>query len=542
MALINGKNSRFISIVPQNGSTFTELQKITLEIDESVGYIKGRDTYITVDIQNITGDNTRWTLPNGVGTSALIQQLDIYSKRTAILLESLTNYNQMASILTQYGQDDPTVAQRLYGVGTPTHQWNNNGTVLLNPEEVENSLISPISVTAQLKDGVHQPRQLIIPLKCGIFGSWNDTETVCPVLNFGGLRIDIWLAPNNLVCQEMSAYGYLETDLKNKIPQSFITIESENENTTQFTTNLNTGGIGIVWDSVASLNLVEGQNIMITGSVDGESYTEYNNIQLIEPTGTAGQFDITLRTITTFAGVDGDHPLEDIQFSPLHFGEENSFELKYQLTNVELHVPVMVLPSDAMSQLAKPMKYEMLTYDQFIDNILASQRNSQTQINSVASKAKAIMSVFCPSSEDENQLSISYYRGLRPRELNLNKVQYFINNKNYPMQAYNPKATEDKPQTFNELVKAFNACNIPCVNLGSNEKDNLNDYSNTFVVARELARAAFVFDLHNAEPELKLGFSSTRDGQGGIGNVRVYTYVWSHKIIDVSANGLAVIL
>lgn len=539
MALVNGKNSRFISILPMNGSTFSQLQKVSFELDESLGYIKGRDTYITVDIQNTTTDNTRWTLPNGVGSSALIQQIDIYSKRTSILLESLTNYNQLVGVLNQYSQDDPTVQQRLYGVGQPTHQWQNNLNVVLNPEDVENNLISPISETAELVNGVYQPRQLIIPLKCGLFSTWNDSETVCPVLNFGGLRIDIWLAPNNLVCQEMSAYGILETDLTQKIPVSDISILPVVENGTTFQTNLATGGLGVYWESVNSLNLVQGQRVKIVGNVDsGADQTEYNNIQLVEPTAEPGQFNIVLKQATDFAGVDADHPLENIQIIPIHYPDDaQAKQLTYSLTNVELHVPVMVLPSDAMSQLAKPMKYEMLTYDQFIDTIPSSENRHQTQINSVATKAKSLMSLFVPSQALNSQLVIPYYSGFRPRELNLNSVQYFINNKNYPMQAYNPQQTQDKPQTFNELVKAFNACNIPCINLGSNEKDSLDNYSNTFIVARELARGAFVFDLHNAEPELKLGFSS-----GRMENVRVYSYVWSHKIIDVSANGLAVIL
>jgi hypothetical protein len=482
MALVNGKNSRFISILPENGSTFTELQKITFEIDESVGYIKGRDTYITVDIQNTTADNTRWCLPNGVGTSALIQQVDIYSKRTSVLLESLTNYNQMMGVLNQYGQDDPTVQQRLYGVGTPTHQWSNNLQVLVNPEDVENNLISPVSETAQLVNGVYQPRQLIIPLKCGIFSSWNDSETVCRVLNFGGLRIDIWLAPNNLVCQEMSAYGTLETDLTKKIPQTIIPLFPILQNDDSFTTNLASGGVGVYWESVNSLNLVQGQRVKVLGNLEGEPVqTRYMTIELIEPTANAGEFNIAFTTVSTFTGIDADHALVDILILPLHYPEAESSQLTYTLTNVELHVPVMVLPKDAMSQLAKPMKYEMLTYDQFIDNILASERNHQTQINSVASKAKAIMSVFCPSQQGNTQQSIGYYTGLRPSELSLNSVQYFINNKNYPMQAYNPLQTQDKPQTFNELVKAFNACNLPCVNLGSNEKDHLNNYSNIVI-------------------------------------------------------------
>ena len=72
-------------------------------------------------------------------------------------------------------------------------------------------------------------------------------------------------------------------------------------------------------------------------------------------------------------------------------------------------------------------------------------------------------------------------------------------------------------------------------NLGSGERGNLNDYSNTFLVSRELARGDFVFDLRNSEPEIRMGFSNTRTDVN-----RVNTYVFSRKIIDVSPSGLMV--
>ena len=54
--------------------------------------------------------------------------------------------------------------------------------------------------------------------------------------------------------------------------------------------------------------------------------------------------------------------------------------------------------------------------------------------------------------------------------------------------------------------------------------------------ARELARGDSVFNLQNAEPQIRLGFSAVRgvDKYGSqIGNVRMKTFVFSKKILHI---------
>jgi hypothetical protein len=119
--------------------------------------------------------------------------------------------------------------------------------------------------------------------------------------------------------------------------------------------------------------------------------------------------------------------------------------------------------------------------------------------------------------------------------MNVNSLQLFINNKLYPLQKINPQKTSDKPLMLNELVKALRSIRKTPLNLGSNEKGQLEDYSNTFLYSRELARGDFVYPLLNAEPEIRMGFSATRPN-----NIRVNTYVFSKKVVDVSPQGLMV--
>ena len=87
----------------------------------------------------------------------------------------------------------------------------------------------------------------------------------------------------------------------------------------------------------------------------------------------------------------------------------------------------------------------------------------------------------------------------------------------------------------NELVKSFNAINKSPMNLGSNERGQLLDYSNAFLYSRELARGDFVFDLQNAEPEVRLGFSAARATP-----TRVNSFVFSNKVIRTTPQGIMV--
>jgi hypothetical protein len=130
--------------------------------------------------------------------------------------------------------------------------------------------------------------------------------------------------------------------------------------------------------------------------------------------------------------------------------------------------------------------------------------------------------------------------GLPPNDnwgFNLNSVVYFINNKLYPLNPYNPQEKADRVITLNELVKAFGSINIPVKSLGSGKCADLGIYTNRFIHARELARGNSVFNLQNAEPQIRLGFSGARGTDiigDQLGNVRMVSFVFSKKVLRIS--------
>jgi len=121
--------------------------------------------------------------------------------------------------------------------------------------------------------------------------------------------------------------------------------------------------------------------------------------------------------------------------------------------------------------------------------------------------------------------------------MNLNSVQFSINNRLFPLDPYNPKKNYDRPQVLNELAKSFNAIDMPLLSFGDGTGKNLDNYSNTFLISRELARNQYVYNLASADPSIRLGFSGTRN------NVfRANTIVWNDRIAKIGPTGVMLIL
>jgi len=535
--IVDSKNSSFISLVPTTQTTFTENGQMIFELDESLGYVKGRDSYLVLDVENNSSDFSRWSFPNGVGASALIKRLEIYSRSTGQLLEALDNYNQWCGIENQYMRDDFSTEQREQGVGTPTFQHINGydgagavfrNQVNLDPSLIENNLISPVDSTQ--KNPVYFSRQFLIPIKSGVFSRWWDSEKLCPVLNFGGLRMVFTFAPNLEVCMRLGQKNSLPADSKKGLIRSLVSdgikiLDNASATPPAVLDSDPAEERGYFLENqFGDSGLCIGNKVTLKGTINGVANSTANfTITDITQHATTGRFRFAVSgtAIPNFADCS---LFLDTESKP-----------SYKVNKAELRVLQMVVPKDGMDKLAKPMKYEFTSYDQFFNTLPTSVLRHQVPIQSVASKGRCLFTHFVDSSKEATQDHKSYYSGTSPSEIHLNSAQLFINNRNYPLQAIDPRKTHDKPLMLNELVKAFGSINKGTMNLGSNEKGQLEDYSNTFLYARELARGQFVYSLRNAEPEVRLGFTQTRTSP-----IRCNSFVFSRKVIDVSPQGLMV--
>ena len=200
--------------------------------------------------------------------------------------------------------------------------------------------------------------------------------------------------------------------------------------------------------------------------------------------------------------------------------------------------PTLKIPSVAVApKVQLPFNYQFTGYDLFVNTLPASSLKHQQDINSVASKAVCINTMYVNGNEEQNRTQSSYFAGATPSDLNLNSIQYFINNKLYPVQAYNPQPKQERVVNENENVKAFRTINREPKNLGDNSGGNLEVYCNTYLHSRELARNQYVFDLREAEPQIRTEYSGARGN-----NHTINSFVWSKRIINVDNDAMRVIL
>ncbi len=538
-------NTKYLSIIPENGEVFNPSQKLIFNLEPNLGYIK-KDSYMIFDVLNTSTNNAMVGFPQNVGAHALIDSVRIYSKHTGVLLESLENYSQLQAIINQYGHDDKSQLQLKEGVGEPCIARNNSvsangqntavGYRSTSSAEIANCQLSPIgAATGTPANPVQRyvSRRFCVPLRAGLF-RYFDEEKLIPILNFGGLRIEINLNPADLALQRLSAAqtnaadhrGYVDIDLINN---------------------------GILCDAKGAANTTltltnTGNRPLEMGLCVGNSIRVYN------PAG-AGAVGDTTTTIASVAVAGGKIVITTAANIPILNGGARLFTsvgpaaasntagidaMNYRITNAEFRIAQVVPNPQQAKALMKELKYEFTTYDVFLDNIDVGTLRHQVPINSVSSKALGILSMLYLSAWERNHSTSSYYSCETPSTNLVNSIQYFINNKLYPLRNYNPHRLNDRVLALNEVVKTLKAIGISPKALGQNQGGQAEDYSNTFLISRELARNGFVFDLRNAEAELRLGFSGPRPNAGD--RLRVNTFVFSKKIVQTTATGVEVVL
>ncbi len=509
--------SKFVSLVPTNGTEFsvTSGQKVIFELQPSLGLVKGRDSYLVFNILNSSADNKRTMLSNTAGASGLIQRVDIYSLRTGQHLETMDNYNQMASLVNQYLFEDKTNLQSLEGCGQKVYSYEDRAgaaaTVRNDSENINNNMLSPINTSGEL---VANFRSYTIPLKSGIFRYW-DEERLCPIISLQGLRIELTLADPKESCFNMTSKDD-SGNTKDPFVNGIKCADAAGAATT-FTTaadatpaHPSSGDYGI-----NGCALAVGNQVTITSNLAAINTT----VTAIVPNGA----DAKKLDITVAVGVAGAATGIEIKLR----GETRALKIR-----PEFRLLSIAPPQSVIQDMVKGVNYEFTSFDHFVDNIPQGARKHLIELNSVATRAVCVMSQFSNVNDLSGPVSSSYYTGEAPDALNLNEVVYFLKGRLVPVRPYDPRTTKEKIVSQHELIKSWNAINKDAKDLGNFDGKNADHYTNTYVVGRQLARQPYYYDLANAEGQIRLGFSA---GRGG--DVLADTFVWSRKIVSVSEQG-----
>ena len=509
-----------ISLVPTNGTEFNleAGQKVIFELPPNLGLVKGRDSYLTMDIVNTASDNRRLALEHTCGADAVISRVDIYSLRNGLHLETLQNYNQWASMTHQYLFEDKTNLQSLQGCGARVFANENLlGTptaVLSSANDPRDTIISPIKT-----DGTqfYNFRRFTTPLKAGILRWW-DSERLCPVLAFGGLRIEITLENPKVALHTLEAVAANGTKYEISTNSANPIVMDDNGSGGALLTISST----LTFSSVEDCGLAIGNLITITASSGDITDAVVSGLAIAG----SGKLNITFTSAGTPAGV----PNGDTGITVKLRTDGRSATVRPQF-----RVMSVAPPQNMVNEIGGGFQYEFTTYDYLTSSLIASALQHQVELNSVATKALCIISTFTDLSAQEAEGASSYFTSAPPSQLNLNSVQYFLNNRLQPVRSYNPTLNNDKVITMNELVKAFSSISYEALDLGNADGNNLEQYTNSFAIARQLAKRPYHYDLKEAEGQIRLGFSADRSGT--LGNVSINNYVWSKKVVVVNGNG-----
>jgi len=574
------ENSKFIALVADNGTEFTSEQKAIFTIHPDIGFIKGKDSYLSYDILNTCPNSRVCSFPATAGASSVIDRMDIYSLANGQLLESLTNYSLWSSLENQYCEEDNAHSQLKNGTDPEPRayscvQTDTDKTNVLTERgyagdarstlDLGSELFSQISSGTGVVSGALQEsnvdnemcakkfaaRKFCIPLKSGIFSHFGVSEKLTPILLFGGLRVEITFAEDKRVMTRLnvadgtSAISVVKADsFANGIAVDAVGVAAANAGRGAKTLKT----IVITGTNIAdpaTLGIVKGAAMVYenTGGAPAAGVQKFvidhvhREFSQTDGTPTA-RIVVVSKTALTEAGTTTNRGV-------IYF-DNDATQSTYKLKNVELKVLQVIPPQGMMKGMIKESQFDYISWDCFLDNLPQTSLSHQSDITSVASAAKSIFTHYISVNTENEKYAQNYYNGQPPHRIFLDSVQYFINNKLYPLKAYNPDAKKDKVVNMNELVKAFKTIGKDVKRLGECRAGNICDYTNTYLHARELARGEqFVYNLKDAEPQIRLTFSKGRDTAvdgATAGNVRMIHFVFSVKTIMINKDNLQLIL
>lgn len=551
-------NAKLLSIIAENGTQFRPNQKIIFNLDPSIGWIKTKESYLVFDILNYSTSNMRLMLAEA-GISSIIKRVDVYSRESGLLLETLQDYNKWTATQLQYANDDKTNIINMEGCPSPSNQ--SKSATAPQPRRYKPSMrkywsdpangrCSPVvggaGNGAEINPAYTSVR-FTTPLRCGIFREWDD-EKLLPVLMLGGLRVELTLAP------VAEVWGSGSIDIVNREPNSYSATADSAGSPNDLAGNKigfsATGGAGqcAVGDTEFTMlapcepgacPFAVGNKVKITGKNGATNLVSTANNQNITITKVERVDAGETIMITTSAGLGGATAITTELTLSYDLPATSDADFDYRITNTEFRI----MREDPSNVPMKNTDYIYTTYDLFRDTIPQNQVNFTTDITSTSSQALSLFTMYeNPNETDNHFLGLnSYYQGITAGEagFSMNSVVYFINNKLYPLRAYDPRATGDKVITQNELVKAWGTLNIIPKCLGSAVCADSTIYCNRFLHARELARGQAVFNLQNAEPQIRLTFQNNRSAnQLGrpITSSSVFTFCFAKRTLRIDGD------
>lgn len=529
------------SVTALNGLSFSGGQELRIKVPPTTQFIKPDECYIQGDFQIVPDTtnacNVALQLHERLAGQSLIRDISIYSsaEKGSVLLEQITNYNSMVSVMRDYDTNDSLKNKRALTEGATVWKPQTRGTLGTTRSECADCTETNPYFTQGLNGSGNKTSQqsyrtvkLQIPLETGIFRSpkvWVNMLT--------GLEIVVTLEDG------FKCIRPLDSVMRNRRLKLNPRYHSTNGSTVA-PNNMATGNsTDVIYLTRDNSNITPqtcafqvGERV---GFVDpSNSYTAtFDNppiITEINACATNNLLEVKLDDTCELTSASSITNASWFMYSDsLHTGD-NAYKVDYTFKNVELVVQEVDMGSSYVSAVMNGMKekgmivHDILSAQNYRYSQNASDLVSSIRLPLVNARAKSLIciptdaSVYVGknlmnghltydvggtgNSEDETLFAVDQFRGISDH---LTDYQFIYDGRLQPSRPVRCSKTSSKTsidaQPLIETTKALQQADISA--------RSLSEYNRNFVVSRALALNSGVYDARNRDFTLNVNYQET---------------------------------
>lgn len=559
------------SVTVLNGLDFEGGQELRIKIPPTTQFIKPDECYLQGDftiIPNKTNGEapTCLQLDEKIGGSSLIKDISIYTsaEKGSVLLEQITNYNSMVSVMRDYDTNDSLRNKRAMTEGCTVWKPDTRGTLGTTRSDCADCTNTNPYFTQTLNgsgnkvvESLEFPTvKLCIPLETGIFRSekvWVNMLT--------GLEIVITLEDAYKVLRPLDSVmrdrrlrlnprfhslngSTVPDDWVNGSASTSFYIEKTNSNLTPATCPFVVG---------ERINFVSPDNVHSASMTPTMKISEINASAGAD--GGNGLVQIVLDNSKTNNGSDVESGSWFVVSDSLRLAGLD-YTPKYSFKNVELVVQEVDMGSPYVTAVMNSMKekgvivYDMLTAQNYKYSLNKDDTVANIRLPLVNSRAKSIVcvptdaTVYAPKSlmdgegtynigsvptVDATLSAVDTMRGISDYITN---YQFIYDGRLQPSRPVRCSKTSSKTsidqQPLIETTKALQQAEISA--------RSLSEFNRNFVIGRALALNKGVYDTRNKDFNLQVNYQGTAPTKNKLWN----NFVFHLRRINISGNSVDV--
>ena len=582
-------SQKSVSVPSANGLSYSDGQRITIEVPPTIEYIQPRECYLSFDVKinlpPIPGGGatpckpTALQLDATLGAQCCIKDLRIYSGGAGkILLEEYQDYNVLTNIKYQYSTNDVIRAKRALTEGSTVWSSDTRGTSSTTLSHQASLRSNPwfyhnaAGVADVFSDVNFNTVKCLLPINTGLF----QNSKILPVLMLDGLVLDIILEDAVKCVKQLDSTRLLT---RKRLKPAFHSIDGvlgglakKVTAKTNFDTIYLANNNNVI--SVANCPFCVGERVNFCEyATDAVTDTDANpfviatinitnpaaNIFLVELTSVAQAQSTTDVTNNFTYGVYSMSIAEQIAGS--------TYTPSYTVSNVELFLQQLEMPAGYTSKMRSMMKeggvmnYDYLSFTNYKHSQLSSETVTNMRLPLNQSRCKSILSVPVDVSIYNSAIALSggltdaaaagvktyeyqFYAGdvddghqysdtsgISGIISTLNNYQYFYGGKLNPSRqidcAKSATGASIAQQPIIELEKALAQADIIPY--------SFREFKNHFVIGRALSLHNGVYDARGRDFNIQLEYDA-----GQTKNMLWHNFVAHIRRIEFKGDGISV--